>query len=174
MSVTGNRPQNLALGINLGWIQQGAAFGGLPINEMTGDLERIRNHAGLAGYTGFSGYIDVALNKLNSGQPPTNIIPEINALVGLFQGGSSGQASQALSLGINLGWLQQGARAGNRQISLAIDDLNRVKQHAPLAGYTGSFAVYVDAALSKLRSNQPITAILGDVTALIGVFQGES
>lgn len=172
MSVIGNRAQNLALGVNLGWIQQGAAYGGRPISEMTADLERIRNHAGLAGYTGFSGYIDVALSKLNSGQLPTSVIPEINALVGTFQGGSSGQAAQALSLGINLGWLQQGARAGNRPVSQAVDDLNRVKQHAPLAGYS-TYEGYVEAALSKLQSGQPISAIGGDVTTLISLFQGQ-
>jgi hypothetical protein len=172
MSVTGNRAQNLALGINLGWIQQGAAYGGRPIHEMTADLERIRNHAGLAGYTGFSGYVDVALSKLNTAQPPASVIPEINALIGAFQGASSGQAAQALSLGINLGWLQQGARAANRPVSLAIDDLGRVSQHAPLAGYSG-YGGYVEAALSKLRSSQPVSAVFGDVTTLIGLLQSQ-
>jgi hypothetical protein len=172
MSVTGNRAQNLALGINLGWIQQGAAYGGRPVQEMTADLERIRNHAGLAGYTGFSGYIDVALSKLNTPLPPANIIPEIDALVGTFQGAAQGQAAQALSLGINLGWLQQGARAANRPVSLAIDDLGRVKQHASLAGYSG-YEGYVGAALSKLGSGQPISAIGGDVTTLIGLLQSQ-
>lgn len=99
----GNRGQNLALGINLGWIQQGAAYGGRPIHEMTADLERIRNHALLAGYQQFSSYVDVALSKLNTAQPASSIIPEINALVGLFQGSATGQAAQALALGINLG-----------------------------------------------------------------------
>jgi hypothetical protein len=172
MSVTGNRAQNLALGINLGWIQQGAAYGGRPISEMTADLERIRNHAGVAGYNNFSGYIDVALSKLTSGQPGTNIIPEINALIGIFQGEASGQAAQALSLGINLGWLEQGARANNRPTSLAIDDLNRILQHGLPAGYHG-YEGYVEAALSKLRSGQPISAIGSDVTTLIGIFQGQ-
>jgi hypothetical protein len=171
--MVGNRSRNLALGLSLGWMQQGAAFGGRPLHELTADLERIRNHASADGYSGFGGYVDAALTKLNTGQPPANIVPEITALIGVFQGASSGQAAQALNVGINLGWLQQGARAGNRAVPTAIQDLDRVKQHAPLAGYH-NFQPYVDAALSKLRAGQAITAILGDVTATIGVLQGQN
>jgi hypothetical protein len=36
-----SRVVNLNLGLNLGWLQQGAGFGGRPINEMTQDLERV-------------------------------------------------------------------------------------------------------------------------------------
>jgi hypothetical protein len=173
MTVSGNRAQNLNLGINLGWVQQGAAFGGRPVQELTADMERIRDHAGLAGYTGFASYVDVALSKLNTLQPPASIVPEIDALIGTFQGDSAGVAAQALSLGINLGWLQQGARAGNRPVALAMDDLGRVSQHAQLAGY-GSYPVYVSAALAKLRAGQPINAIYGDIATLIGLLQSQA
>lgn len=68
-----NRAQNLSLGINLGWLQQGAGFGGRPAQEMTADLERVRNHAGAVGYGNYNGYVDIALSKLHSGQPPNNV-----------------------------------------------------------------------------------------------------
>lgn len=173
MPVTGNRALTLGLGINLGWIQQGAAFGGRPTHELAADLVRIRDTAAAAGYSGFQGYVDAAHKKLSAGQPPANIVPEINALIGVFQGGASGHAAAALNLGICLGWLQQGARAGNRPAPQAAADLSAVKQHAALAGYQG-FEAYADAALAKLGSGQPVGAILADVTALIGLFQGQS
>jgi hypothetical protein len=65
MSTTPTRTRgvNLSLGINLGWLQQGAAFGGRPINEMTADLERVRASAAAAGYTGDGALIDNARRK---------------------------------------------------------------------------------------------------------------
>lgn len=172
MTVSGNRAQNLLLGINLGWIQQGAAYGGRPIREMTADLERIRNHALLAGYQDYSSFVDVALNKLNLNQPPGSIIPEVNNLVGIFQGFSTGIAAQALALGINLGWLQQGARAGNRPVNLALDDLKRAREHARLANYQ-NYEGYIANAESKLRSSQQIRSISGELETVIGILQSQ-
>jgi hypothetical protein len=173
MSVSANRGQNLALGINLGWIQQGAAYGGRPIQEMTADLERIRNHALLAGYQNYSSFVDVALNKLNLGQPAASVIPEVNNLIGIFQGSSTGQAAQALALGINLGWLQQGARAGNRPVNLALEDLKRAREHARLANYQ-NYDGYIANAEAKLRSTQQIRSISGELETVIGVLQSQN
>ena len=172
MPVTGNRAWNLALGLNLGWLQQGAGFGGRPVHEMTADLERIRLSAGHAGYSQFNSYVDVALTKLNTNQPPASVLPEVEALSGLFQGGSAGQAAEALGVGIRCGWVQQGARAGNRPVPMAIDDLGWIRNHAGLAGYRG-FEGPVETALAKLRTGAPIGTILQDSTALVGLFQGQ-
>lgn len=165
------RPQNLALGLSLGWIQQGAAFGGRLNTEMTADLANIRQYASRIGYHGYTGYVDAALATLHAGQPATAITDEISALIGLFQGQAQGQPAAALNLGIVLGWLQQGARANTRPITKAINDLGYVRVHAQLAGYHG-YESYVQPALGKLTTGQPVSAILGDVTALIGLFQG--
>ncbi len=172
MTIAPYRAQNLALGLNLGWLQQGAVYGGRPIVEMTADLENIRHYAASAGYHGYAGYVDAALAKLQAGQPPAAIISEINTLAGLFQGQAQGQSAAALNLGINLGWLQQGARANNRPVSMAIADLGRVSLYAQQAGYHG-YASYVQPTLGKLTSGQPVSATLGDITALIGLLQGE-
>lgn len=171
MANTQARAQNLALGLNLGWIQQGAAYGGRPTPEMTADLGHIRQYAASVGYHGYTGYVDAALATLQAGQPATTIIDEISALIGLFQGQAQGQTAAALNLGIVLGWLQQGARANNRPVSMAINDLGNVRIHAQLAWYHGH-ENYVQPALGKLTSGQPVSAILGDITALIGLFQG--
>jgi hypothetical protein len=173
--MAGNRAENLALGINLGWIQQGAAFGGRPRHELTADLERVRSHAHADGYAGFEAYLDAALRKLNEGQPPANIISgEINPLIGFFQGvATSHSVAQALNVGIALGWLQQGARANNRLVSLAISDLNNISVQAPLAGYHGHEAS-ISAALSKLASGQPISTILNEVSTVITIFQSQN
>jgi hypothetical protein len=172
MATTQNRAQNLALGINLGWFQQGAAYGGRPVGEMMADLEHIGQYGASLGYSSDSGDINTALAKLQAHHPPTAVIGESNSLVSHFQGQAQGQAGAALSLGINLGWLQQGARANNRPVSLAMADLGRVSLHAQQAAYHG-YEGYVNAALQRLMASQPVSAILGDVTALIGFFQGQ-
>jgi hypothetical protein len=167
-----NRANNLSLGVNLGWLQQGAAFGGRPINEMTADLERVRSQAGVCGYANFSGYVDVALTELNSGQPANSVLGEVTALTGLFQGQASGPEAAALSLGIVLGWLQQGARANNRLVRLATADLQAARMHAENAGYS-DFHGYIDNALTELNIGQPVRSIMNEVTALIWLLQGQ-
>jgi len=169
---TRTRGVNFNLGVNLGWLQQGAAFGGRPINEMTADLERVRASAAAAGYTGDGALIDNARRKLTSSQQPSSALEEISALIRLFQGQARGIDAAALSLGIVLGWFQQGARANNRPISMATADLETARTHAANAQYH-DFGNYIDNALTKLSSGQPVSSILGEVTALIGLFQGE-
>lgn len=171
--VSNFRAEVLSLGINLGWLQQGAQFGGRPIAQMTADLERVRGHATRAGYSDFAGTINAALSQLGPTQPPSNVLDEVTLLISHFQNQSTGQAAQALALGINLGWLQQGASANNRPVSLATADLERVRTHAGLAGYT-NYSGFVDVALSRLTGGQQVASILGEVTALIGLFQGQS
>jgi hypothetical protein len=174
MSTTPTRTRgvNLNLGINLGWLQQGAGFGGRPTNEMTADLERVRGAAAAAGYTGDGALIDNARRKLTSGMPASSALEEISSLIRLFQAQARGIDAAALNLGIVLGWLQQGARAGNRPVSMATADLESARTHATNARYHG-FEGYIDNALTKLSSGQPVTSIMGEVTALIGMFQGE-
>jgi hypothetical protein len=171
-SVSGHRPQVLALGINLGWLQQGAGFGGRQLQELTADLERIRNYAGQAGYAGYDTTIDTALTKLTTGQPPASVNPEARALIERFQRGASGKAAQALSLGIILGWLQQGARAGNRTLEAVLADLRRLRDHARLAGYEGGEA-QLESIDEKLNRREAIGNLLPDVTALISHYQGQ-
>jgi hypothetical protein len=57
-----------------------------PVSLATADLERVRTHAGLAGYTNFSSFVDVALSRLNSGQQVSSILLEVTALITLYQG----------------------------------------------------------------------------------------
>lgn len=166
------RGVNFNLGVNLGWLQQGAGFGGRPINEMTADLERVRASAATAGYTGDGALIDDARGKLSSGQPPGSVLEDISTLIRLFQGQARGIDAAALNLGIVLGWLQQGARANNRPIPMATADLESARTHAANAQYHG-FDGYIGNALTKLSSGQPVSSILVEVTALIGLFQGE-
>ncbi|MCA1575672.1 MAG: hypothetical protein LC770_14330 [Acidobacteria bacterium] len=117
-----SRLNNFNLGANLGWLQQGAAFGGRPINEMTADLQRVRATAATAAYTGYDGFVASALTELNSSQSPNSALDKISDLITLFQGQASGTNAAALSLGIVLGWLQQGARANNRPVSFLNDE----------------------------------------------------
>ena len=168
------RVVNLNLGLNLGWLQQGAAFTPYRlIAEMTADLERVRCTAEKAGYTGHDALVNNALRKLLSGQPANNALAEINDLIRLFQRQATGINLAALTLGIELGVLQQGARNNNRPISMAIADLGRARTFAANAGYQG-YDGYINSALTKLRSGQPVSSILPEVTDLILLFQGQS
>ena len=167
-----SRVVNFHLGVNLGWLQQGAGFGGRPINEMTQDLERVRASAGTAGYTGYGPVVDNARLKLTSGQPPSSALSEISDLIRLFQGQTRSIDAAALNLGIVLGWLQQGARANNRPTSMATADLESARTHALNAQYS-SYDGYINNALTKLSSGQPASSILVETTALIGLFQGQ-
>lgn len=169
---TRTRVINFNLGVNLGWLQQGAGFGGRPINEMTADLERVRVSAATAGYSGYDGYVNNARRELTSGQPPSSALDEISNLIRLFQGQARGIENAALNLGIVLGWLQQGARANNRPISTATADLESARTHAANAQYN-NYEGYINNALTKLSSGQPVSSILLEITALIGLFQGQ-
>ena len=167
-----SRLDNFNLGVNLGWLQQGAAFGGRPINEMTADLQRVRTTAATAAYAGYDGLVASAVSKLNSSQSANSALQEISDLIRLFQSQASGANAYALSLGIVLGWLQQGARANNRPLSLATSDLESARGHAGSAGYN-SYDGFINNALTKLSSGQPVRSIEVEATALIGLFQGE-
>jgi hypothetical protein len=147
--------QCLALGVNLGWCQQGAAFGGRERHMLTADLERIRNHAGAAGFTGFTNFADTAVTKLDRMQPLANIIPEVNGLIALCQGSAAGIALQTLDLGLRLGLAGQGELAGTRP--QAADDLNAAQLHAHAAGYRG-FEGMLAAALARVRAGQGLNA----------------
>lgn len=166
------RVVNFNLGVNLGWLQQGAGFGGRPVNEMTADLERVRASAAMGGYTGYDGLIDNARRQLTSGQLPSSALDEVSNLIRVFQGQAGGIDAAALNLGIVLGWLQQGARANNRPISMATADLESARTHAENAQY-GSYDGYINNALTKLSSGQPVSSILLESTALVGLFQGQ-
>lgn len=166
------RVVNFNLGVNLGWLQQGAGFGGRPVNEMTADLERVRGSAAAAGYRGYDALIDNARRELTSGQPPASALDEISNLIRLFQGQGTGIDAAALNLGIVLGWLQQGARANNRPVSMATADLESARTHAGNARYQ-TYDGYISNALVKLTSGQPVSSILVEITALIGLFQGQ-
>ena len=84
MPVTGNREQCLALGVNLGWAQQGAAFGGRPARMLAEDLERVRSHAGAAGYRNFDGMVAAAMSEIRANQN-LNAATRINALINFLQ-----------------------------------------------------------------------------------------
>jgi hypothetical protein len=163
---------NLNLGINLGWLQQAANSGGRQIAEMTADLERVRGSAAAVGYTGYDPLIDTARGKLTSSQLPSSAFDQISDLIRLFQAQARGIDADALSLGIVLGWLQQGARANNRLISLATADLESARNHAANSQYN-SYNDYIDQALAKLLSGQPIKSISVEIEILIRLFQGQ-
>ncbi len=168
-----SRVVNFNLGVNLGWLQQGAGFGGRPIPEMTADLERVRGSAATAGYTGYQALIDNARRALSSGQPPGSVLDEISNLIRLFQGQAHGIDSEALNLGIVLGWLQQGARADNRPISMATADLESARTHALNAQYK-NYDNYINNALAKLLSGQRLSSILlVEINPLIDLLQAE-
>lgn len=169
---TRTRVVNFNLGVNLGWLQQGAGFGGRPVNEMTADLEQVRASAATAGYAGYEALVNNALRELTSGQPPGSALDEISNLIRLFQGQAHGIDAAALNLGIVLGWLQQGARANNRPIPMATADLGSARTHAANGQYN-SYDGYINNALTKLSSGQPVSSILLEITALIGLFQGQ-
>jgi hypothetical protein len=168
-----NRGVNFNLGVNLGWLQQGAGFGGRPINEMTADVQRVRASAANAGYTGFEALVNDARSRLTASQQASTALNDISALITLFQNQAQGIGAAALNLGIVMGWLQQGARANNRPVSLATADLESARTHAANAQYQ-SYGEYISNAITKLSSGQPVSSILVEATALIGLFQGEA
>ena len=135
MAATANRAVNFNLGVNLGWLQQGSAFGGRPIPEMTADLERVRASAAAAAYSGYEASINSARALLTSTQNPNSALSDISALITLVQRETSGVSAAALNLGIVLGWLQQGARANNRPVAMATADLESARTHASNAQY---------------------------------------
>ena len=102
MEVVMSKVVNFNLGVNLGWLQQGAGFGGRPIEEMTADLERVRASATTTDYTGYQALIDNARRALSSGQPPSSALDDISNLIRLFQGQARGIDAAALNLGIVL------------------------------------------------------------------------
>ena len=167
-----SRVVNLGLGINLGWLQQAANSGGRQIAEMTADLERVRGSAAAAGYTGYDPLIDTARRKLTSSQLPSSALDEISDLIRLFQAQARAIDADALSLGIILGWLQQGARANNRLISLATADLESARNYAANCQYN-SYNDDINKALAKLLSGQQLSSISGEIAALILLFQGQ-
>jgi len=171
MAVTGNREQCLALGVNLGWAQQGAAFGGRPVRMIAEDIERVRNHAGAAGFTNFTSFVDIAITKLNQFQPVGNIIPEVNGLIATFQGESSGIALQTLDLGIRLGTAGQGVLASTRPLNLALDDLNAALLHGHAAGYRG-FEGLIATVRGQIQSGQNLNAA-NEINALINFLQAQ-
>lgn len=170
MAVDANRAVNFNLGANLGWLQQGSAFGGRKITEMTDDLGVVRATASKAGYTGYEALVNNARSQLISTQQPNSALDEISALIRLFQGQAQGIGAAALNLGIVMGWLQQGARANNRPIALATTDLVSARTHAANAKYH-SYDQYISNASTKLASAEPVSAILVESTALVGLFQ---
>lgn len=135
------------------------------------DLERVRNHAGVAGFTGFTSFVDIAITKLNQFQPAANIIPELNGLIATFQGSSSGIALQSLDAGIRLGTVGQGELASTRPQNLALDDLNAAQAHAHAAGYR-DFDGIVTAAMSQIRGGQNLDAA-NEVNVLINFLQAQ-
>jgi hypothetical protein len=139
---------------------------------MTADLERVRAGAATAGYIGYGPLIDNARRELSSGQTPSSALGEISDLIRLFQGQARQIDAAALNLGIVLGWLEQGARANNRPISMATADLESARAHAVNAQYN-SYDGYLNNALIRLSSGQSVSSILVEITALIGLFQGQ-
>lgn len=135
------------------------------------DLERVRNHAGVAGFTGFTSFVDIAITKLNQFQPAANVIPELNGLIATFQGSSSGIALQSLDAGIRLGTVGQGELASTRPQNLALDDLNAAQAHARAAGYR-DFDGIVTAAMSQIRGGQNLDAA-NEVNVLINFLQAQ-
>ncbi|MGH9166016.1 MAG: hypothetical protein ACRDZW_10960 [Acidimicrobiales bacterium] len=168
-----DRLENLNLGVNLGWLEQGAGFGGRPIPEMTADLQRVAAVANALSYRDFASLVDGAAGALNTSQSPGSALGQVQSLITLFQGQASGIGAAALNLGIVLGWFQQGARADNRPVSLATGDLESARTHATSAGYE-SFDGYIGNALTKLTGGQPVASALPEATALIGLFQGQA
>jgi subtilisin family serine protease len=75
---------SLALGIVFGWLQQAAAYGSAPLAGARAILGYIRLHAANACFTGYEGLVSAAERKINAGEPVAAIVPEINALFGLF------------------------------------------------------------------------------------------
>jgi len=166
-----SRSVYLSLGVNLGWLQQGAKFGGLPIIYMTADLERVRAHAESTGYQ-VADLITSAQQKLESNQRADSILDIIDDLVAMLPAQAAGIGCHALSLGIALGYLQQGAVANNLPISLATALLESARAQATKARYH-SYDGFVGNALNKLLSGQPISSITLEVTHLLGLFQGQ-
>jgi hypothetical protein len=171
MPVTENREQCLALGVNLGWAQQGAGFGGRPARLLGEDLERVRGHAGAAGFTNFTSFVDIALTKLNQFQPVASIVPEVNGLIATFQSSSSGIALQSLDLGIRLGTVGQGTLASTRPLNLALDDLKAAELHAHAVGFK-NFEGLVATAMSQIRAGQNLNAA-NEINALINFLQAQ-
>ncbi|HEX9945839.1 MAG TPA: hypothetical protein VGG03_27850 [Thermoanaerobaculia bacterium] len=172
MPVNANRAANFNLGVNLGWLQQGSAFGGRQISEMTADLERVRATAAKAGYKGYEALVNNARGQLTSSQHANSALDEISTLITLFQSQAEGTGAAALNLGIVLGWLQQGSKANNRLVAMATADLESARTHAENAGYH-SYEGYINNASTKLSFGQPVSSILGEITALTGLFQGQ-
>lgn len=163
------RVHNLNLGINLGWLQQGAMYGGRPVKEMTADLERVRGAAAQIGYAGHDGGIDAALGQLFAADVPSRIIDEVSELIGMFAA-QAGPNAAALRLGILVGILQQGARGQNRPEAMAIADFEAARAHAVSAGYTGHDAL-INQSLAKLRGGQPLAVLGREIASLADLLQ---
>jgi hypothetical protein len=169
-----SRVVHFNLGVNLGWLQQGAEFGDRPISLMAADLERVRATAANAMYTDnqSAALITAAQRKLELSQRGEGVLAVIIDLITMFHSQVEGIVAAALSLGVVLGRLQQGALANHFPLSLATSNLELARTHASRAGYH-SYNGFVDNALTKLFSGQSIIAILLEVTHLIGLFQGQ-
>lgn len=167
------RAWNFALGLRLGWFQQGAAFGGRVRALMEDDLRAMSSAAPLAGYGGFDALTGSGLRKLEAGQPLSAVTGEAADLIALFQRQAvTPRYAAALNLGIVLGWLQQGAVANNRPLSLARIDIQHSRLHAANAGYAG-YAPYLDAAAAALDAGHPVSSLLMGVTSMIALLQGQ-
>jgi hypothetical protein len=166
-----NRVLHLNLGMVLGWQQQGAAFGGRPVPYMIEGFDMIAATAVQGGYSGYESAVALALKKLRAGQKPSAVLPEINGLVVFFQQ-HAGAYVAALNLGLVLGWLQEGARANSRPVSMAIADLKNIPATAAAAGYQG-YEGWVSTMLGMLQQGFQVKDIVLQVTALIGLLQGQ-
>jgi hypothetical protein len=170
------RAPHLNLGILLGTLQQGLRTPLRPDPMMAGDLRGISSEAPKGGYVQFEGYVQQASGLLQQ-RAYLAMAPPVAALIGLLQGQVVGsqrlvQAS-ALSLGIVLGWLQQGAFAGSRFVPETVEGLNYVRLHAANSGFIG-YEPFVSSALQMLQSTQDVRRILPIVTQLITLLQNQS
>jgi peptidoglycan hydrolase-like protein with peptidoglycan-binding domain len=170
------RAPHLNLGILLGTLQQGLRVPRRLNPMMAGDLQGISSEAPKGGYVQFEGYVQQASGLLQQ-RDYLAMAQSVALLMVLLQGQVVGpqrlvQAS-ALSLGISLGWLQQGAAAGSRLVPETVEGLNYVRLHAPNAGFTG-YEPSVSSALQMLQSTQDVRRILPIVTQLITFLQNQS
>jgi len=172
-ALEGNRVVSFNLGVNLGWLQQGSQFGGRPVIEMAAALERVKATAASARNSDRAMELIVtAQEKLEASQQPASLQDTIDDLILYFKHDARGRNIVALDLGVVLGRLQQGASANNLPSSLAASCLESARTLASRAHYH-SYNGFVDNALTKLSSGQPISSICLEVTHLMGLFQGQ-
>ena len=76
----------LALGIVLGWLQQGADKNNRPLDLARKDLVDARLHAPNAGYLAYAPYLDGMKALLDAGHPVKALLVPVTALISLLQG----------------------------------------------------------------------------------------